>query len=243
MINKQRRNTHMKCLIGSVVIGASIIVGVILKNSYDHSEKLISEIHVEGKAEENIKADLFDWSFTYSAAGSSVQEAKESVKTAKHEIVAILTDAGLVRDEDFIIKPKELSKTKTDDGKDVYTASQVYEVKTPKMDEATRAYKNSESLVDKGISISSSGEKDVYKLKDKSELEKKMRDKALKDAREQAEKIAASIGGKIIGVPGTWWSYVRLKDINASNDSWRGGSSIDQIAILELNTNFKVEKK
>jgi hypothetical protein len=240
MINKQRRNTYMKCLIGSAIIGASIVVGVILKNNHDHNETLISDIRVEGKAEENIKADLFDWSFTYSAVGNSVQEAKESVKTAKHEIVAILTDAGLVRDEDFIIKPKELSKTKMDDRKDVYTASQTYEVKTPKMDEAIRAFKNSESLVDKGVTISSDS-KDVYKLKDKTELERKMRDKALKDAREQAEKIAESVGGRIIGLPSPSWSYVRLKDANASDDSWRGGSSIDQVAILELNTTFRME--
>jgi hypothetical protein len=233
----------MKCLIGSTIIGASIIVGVILKNGYDnHKKLLITSIRVEGKAEENIKADLFDWSFTYQAAGSSVQEAKESVKTAKQEIVAILTEAGLVRDEDFIIKPKQLAKTKTDDGKDVYTSSQEYEVKTQKMDEAKRAYKNSESLVDKGISISSNGT-DIYKIKDKTELERKMRDKALKDAREQAEKIAVSMEGKIVGLPSPSWSWVRLKDSNASDDSWRSGSSIDQVAILELSTSFNVEAK
>jgi hypothetical protein len=232
----------MKCLIGSIVIGVSIITGVALKCHHDYRDRLMSTVRAEGRAEESVKADLFEWCFTFQSAGNSVQEAKEAVKNAKTDIVEVLTSAGLVRDDDFIVKPRELSKTKTDDGKDVYTASQTYEVKTQKMEEAARAFKNSESLVDKGVSISSQGT-DVYKIKNKKELEKKLVDKALKDGREKAEKIAELIGGKIVGIPGTYWSYIRLKDANASDDNWKGGSTIDQVAILELSSDFNIESK
>jgi hypothetical protein len=232
----------MKYLLGGIVIGVSILCGFALQGYLEYQNRLISSIHVEGKAEKQIKADLFDWNFKYEAVGDDVQEVKDSIKKAKQEIVSLLIDSGLKRDEDFIIKPKQLLKTKTNEGKDVFTISQDYEIKTQKMSEASLAYKNSEILVEKGISITTTNT-DIYKIKDKKDLENQLIAAAIKDAAEKAEKLAATTGSKIIGAPSSYWSYIRLKDSNASDDSWKSGSIIDQIATMEINIHYNIRRK
>ncbi|MDR2666670.1 MAG: SIMPL domain-containing protein [Holosporales bacterium] len=233
-------------VINSLVLGACILGGFYLHNRFVTADKLISTISVNGKAEEAIKADMFDWKFIYSSVGDTPQAAKEAVKIAKKEICAILEESGLIRDEDYAIKPRELNHKKTDDGKDVFTMSQTYEVKTQKMEAAEAAYKASETLSDKGITISSGNDSrytpGVYNIKDKRDLEKKLLDRAMRDAREKAEQVASLAGGTIIGMPELGYSYVRTRDANAAEDAyqWGGGSTIDQIATLEVSTTFKM---
>jgi hypothetical protein len=201
----------------------------------------VSNVQVEGRAEQNVKADLFVWEFTYSAVGDKAQDAKESVKNAKKEITALLDNAGLIKDEDYTVKPRELSHTKTDAGADVFTISQRYEVKTQKMEEAVKAYKLSEKLADEGIAIVSDKSR-MYQIKDKTNLEKQLIAKALEDAKERAVQIEKITGGRIIGVPEIAWSRLQLRDSNASEEYyWDGGSTIDQIATLTLTTNYKMK--
>jgi hypothetical protein len=234
-------------IIRSLILGSCILGGFYIHNRLVTADKLISNIAVNGKAEEAVKADMFNWRFVYSSVGNTPLIAKGAVKTAKKEICSILDESGLIRDEDYSIKPRELRHSKTDDGKDVFTMSQVYEIKTQKMEAAEKAYKASEALSDKGITISSGNDSryvpEVYYIKDKRELEEKLRIQALKDAREKAEQIASIVGGEIIGVPELRYSYVKIRDFNAAEDQhcWSGGgSTIDQIATLEINTEFKI---
>lgn len=232
----------MKRILPGVVIGFSIIVGFVIKGFMEFNDKLIAEVRVEGRAEEKIHADLFEWTFAYQTVGNNVKEVKSAVKKAKDEIISMLSENGLVKDKDFIVKPKQLKNTKTDDGTDVFLISQEYEVKTQKMTEAQKAYKNSEHLVDKNISITTQNT-DVYKIKDKTSLEKRLLEKALEDAKNKAEHISEIAGGKIISLPTTSWSYIRFKDLNTSDDSVTNGSTINQIAIIEISTSYKIKQK
>jgi hypothetical protein len=232
----------MKRIIAGSIVGVSVLSGVIFKCQFDRSESLREVIHVEGEAEEQIKADLFEWNFTFESIGDEVQEVKENVKKTKKDVMAMLTDVGLVRGEDFEIKPKQLSITKTDQGKNVVRITQDYEIKTPKIEAAERAWKNSETLIEKGISLNG-GYSDRYQIKDKTKIQQRLQIAAIKDGREKAEKLAADLGGKIIGMPSGGWSYVQIKDLNTSEDSWKSGSSVDQIAKLGMSMQFNVEKK
>jgi hypothetical protein len=234
-------------IINSLILGTCVLGGFYINNSFITADRMISTISVSGKAEESVKADMFDWKFVYSSVGDTPQIAKEAVKVAKKEICAILEEAGLVRDEDYSIKPRELGHSKTNDGKDVFTMSQTYEVKTQKIEAAETAYKASETLSDKGITVSSGNDSrytpGVYHIKDKSDLEKKLVEQALKNAREKADQVANLTGGKIVGMPEFGYSYMRMRDSNSAEDTyqWGGGSTVDQIATLEVNTTFKMK--
>lgn len=232
----------MRHIFSGLFIGISALSGFIIKGVMDSNDKLVVEVRIEGRAEENIKADLFEWSFSYQTVGDSIQEVKAAAKKAKAEIISMISENGLVKDKDFMVKPKQLKNSKTDDGKNVFVISQEYEVKTEKMQEAQKAYKSSELLVDKGISITMQNT-DVYKVKDKTSLEKQLLKKALDDSKVKAERVAEITGGKIISLPATSWSYIRFKDANTSDDSINNGASINQIAVIEISTTYKMKRK
>ncbi len=232
----------MKNITSRIFVGLSIFCGFLIKGIMESNDKLIAEIRVEGRAEQKIKANLFEWVFVYQAVGNNVQEVKLLGKNAKKEIIEMLVRNGLVKDKDFIVKPKQLKNTKTDDGKDVFIISQEYEVKTQKLSEAEKAYKNSGELVDINISITNQNT-DIYKVKDRTDLEKRLLKQALDDSRNKAERIAEMTGGNIIGLPTTSWSYITIKDANTSDDSNTNGTSIDQIGVIQISTTYKMKQK
>lgn len=232
----------MKNITSSIFVSLSILGGFLIKGMMNSNDKLIAEIRVEGRAEQRIRADLFEWTFVYQTVGNDVQEVKDLGRKAKKEITEMLVENGLIKDEDFIVKPKQLKNTKTDDGKDVFMISQEYEVKTQKMSEAEKAYKNSERLVDKSISITNQNT-DVYRVKDRTDLEKKLLKQALDDSKNKADRIAEITGGKIVSLPTTSWSYITIKDANTSDDSNTNGSSIDQVGVIQISTTYKMKQK
>jgi hypothetical protein len=226
-------------ILSGAIIGASIIVGIIYQSAKVDSRMPLTTILVEGKIQEPVRADLFDGTFYYEAVGDSVEEVKESAKKAKQRIIELFETIGLKKDIDFVVKPKNLNHTKTDDGKNVFTIRQRYRLQTQKIEMAQEAYKATEKLADEGIAMSSY-DRDVFKIKNPSEIEKSLTVKAVLNGREKAESIAAAIKCKIVGVSGTngEWCSVRFRDAGASEQSWESGTSIEQIAEVAVKTTF-----
>ena len=233
----------MKVIFGSIIVGGCVLAGCILAGRQVFDSRTVSRISVQGETEELVKSDLFCWNFEYSLSGDKVDDVKSSVKTAKHEIVAMFDKEGLVRNEDYIVRPRELQQRKTEEGKEVYTISQKYEIKTQKMDAAQRAFKASENLADMGITISRDRWNDIFRIKDRKQIEERLIAKAIENAKEKAEKMVKASGGTIFGVPSVSYSYLRFKDPKGGDDeyNWGGSSSIDQIAVLSVSMDFKVK--
>lgn len=229
-------------IIASVIIGLSITAGFSINGRMAEDTARVSTISVTGIAKENVKADVFAWTFEHEIVGGTVEEVMASWNKGKGEIISMFTKEGLVRNEDYIIKSKKLNKRKSDDGKDIYTITQKYEVMSAKVSKAHKAYKASESLPENGISITSY-ESNIFLIKDKKAIEEKLSEKALADAKEKAIKMANLLNAEIVGVPSSSYSYVRIKDAKASEDTWTYGSTIDQVAILEMYSSFTIKKK
>jgi hypothetical protein len=229
--------------INGVIIGGCIVVGSIICNMHVSTDRLVSSISVSGTAEKDIKADLISWDFDYETVDENIETAKEASKKAKKEILALLDEAGLVRDEDYKIEQRQLSHSKTGDNiKDVYTITQSYEVKTPKIENVEKAYKQAESFLDKGITINSHSGL-AYELKDKDKIQKELMAKALLDAKEKASQIEKICGSTIIGAPNVSWSYVNFRDKNDAQDSyhWKGRNHIDQVAELSISVSYSTK--
>jgi hypothetical protein len=222
----------------------SIILGIFIHTKQVFKNDLrTSHISIHGTAEEEIKADLLTWKFEYSTVGDKVEEVKQSAKEAKIKIIEMLTSAGLEQDVDFEVRPKSLKHSKTDDGKNVFTISQTYEVNSSKLEEAEKAFKSSAYLSEEGIGITTCKDA-TYCLKDPISIERKLMPMAVQNATNRAEELAASQGCKIVSPPGIEYSYSEFRDKNAARGSgtYSGTNTKVQLASLTVTVTFKTVK-
>jgi hypothetical protein len=227
--------------IQSLILGTCIIAGFAFHNMYKSPDHYTGSISVEGTAEQEVKADLVEWRFHISVVGDTLEETKEPYKKAKNEIMALFDKTGLVKEEDYCAYPKELSHSKRDDGKDVFTVTQSYMIKTQKINAAEQFFKSSEKLVEDGITLEHQGTL-FYQIKDSKELEKLLCVKAIADANEKVRQLEKYTGTHVIGAPSIGWSYISFRDANASKDRyWDNGKRSDQIATLSVQLNYSVK--
>jgi hypothetical protein len=233
----------MKRLISSVIIGGLIAIAVVFHADVSRDRGEVAKIEIKGKAKKDVKADLFSWNVYLEAIGDSPEEARESWAKSKAGIIETLAKFGLKRNEDFFGRPKTLKKSKTDGGKDVFTVEQTYYISTMKMKEAEGFLKETGDFAEKDISISSSKwDKDRYKIKDLKKIEEELIKEAIEDAKRQAINVATACGGVLVGLPSIAYSYARVLDANASEDSYEGGSIIDQKVITTVSASFLMKQ-
>ncbi|MDR2598177.1 MAG: SIMPL domain-containing protein [Holosporales bacterium] len=234
----------MKRIISSIILGASIILGISISTKQTIKNGLMtSRMTIHGRAEEEVKADLIEWRFEYSTVGDDVENVKHSVKEAKTKIVEMLTSAGLEQDIDFEVLPKHLQHSKTDDGKNVFTISQNYEIRSAKLEAAEKAYKASAHLPEDGIAITTLRDA-TYHIKDAVSIERKLTPQAVQNAINCAEELAASQGCRIVGPPGIEYAgSVDCRDKGDTNyRSYGDAKRKDQIASITLQVSFTMLK-
>jgi hypothetical protein len=233
----------MKRLVSSVVIGSLIAVAIVLHSDVSRDRGEIAKIEISGEAKKDVKADLFSWNLYLEAIGDSTKEARESWTKSKAGIIDALAKFDLKRDEDFFIRPKTLKKSKTDGGKDVFTIEQTYYIATTKMKEAEAFLKEAENFADKDISISSSRwDKGKYEIKDLKKIEEELMKEAIEDAKRQAANTAATCSGVLVGLPSVAYSYARVLDANAPDESGERGTTINQKVITTVSVSFLMKR-
>jgi hypothetical protein len=230
-------------ILGCLIIGASIIAGFYIRNSFVSVDTLLSSVSVEGKAEQEIQADVISLTVTSTNTCDKVEEAVKLSKEAKKKFAEIMADCGLTRDSDYFFRPRTVEQMKaTDSGHDMGKATQEYTIKTSNINAAEKAEKAIEALASSGMSIAVT---DItYEVKDKDPIERSLLGQAIIDAREKAMQIAKHAGCKLIGAPTICYSNIQLRDKNASKDSWswRGASSRDLTAYLTLSVSYKMSQ-
>ncbi|GHT90428.1 hypothetical protein FACS1894122_00640 [Alphaproteobacteria bacterium] len=228
--------------IGSVILAGSILASAIIVRQAMNPE--IATIRVEGVARAEVKADLFRWNFDFELVADSKEQMDEMIKSANGNVTKLLTTSGLIDGTDFKISPRQLKKTK-DDGKDVFTLTQNYMVRTKKVDEGLKAYNASERLVNQGISLTT-GSKPTCEYSQRIQMEEKLTVQALKNAEIQMQKIAKEMGYEIVGIPSLTYSSVNFKSAKDPDEKygyWNDNPETDIIALVTANTEFKVKKK
>jgi hypothetical protein len=235
----------MKRIISSIILGISIIVGVFINtNQTLKNEIQIAKTTIDGRAEEEVEADLVDWKFEYSTVGDEVEDVKRSVKEAKKEIIEMLTNAGLEQGVDFKVLPKNLKHSKTDDGKSVFTITQTYEIYSTKLKETEEAFKASALLPEKGIAITAY-RGISYRVKDTTQIERRLMPQAVQNATNRAKELAAAQGHEIVGPPKIACGYIEFREKGTANLRPYYGLDVedkDQIASFKVTVTFKTMK-
>jgi hypothetical protein len=206
----------MKILNG-LIIGSSIILSVFIYQCHLPKKAKIAEIHLSGDAENDVLADVFIANFTCSSIGDTLDKVKEEAKANKKEIVAVLDAAGLKKDTDYSIAPRNISQEK-EHGSIFCKSTQTFYIKTEKIDNGENAVKLIELLAEKGIAISDFAKE--YNVKDPEALQKELFARAIMDAQDKATQIARSTGGKLFGLPSIWYSSINILDKNAVKYKW-----------------------
>ncbi len=171
----------------------------------NNSYPMPTSISVTGDGEANAIPDVGQFSFSVAAKGTTAAEAQEMSGTKINEILAYLMDQGVeekdIKTRDYNLNPRYRYENpgctggwcppgqETPDGFDV---SQTIEVKVR---DTTNA----------GALISGVGEKGAtnmsglaFTVDDQSSVKAEARTKAIADAKQEAEKIAADLGVEIV---------------------------------------------
>jgi hypothetical protein len=158
----------------------------------------------------------------------------------------MLDKYGLTKNEDYIIKPKELSHYK-DSGKDIFSITQFYEIKTQKINAVEQIYKSSEKFAEAGITISSRyGDGLKYYIKDPKELEKSLIIKAIMDGEEKMRQMTKTTGWRAVGLPSLYWHhYISFRAKNSADENggyyYDKNSSPDQIATVKVSMSYNTK--
>ncbi|MDR0695277.1 MAG: SIMPL domain-containing protein [Holosporales bacterium] len=234
----------MSKVLSSIILGSCIFVGFAFHNVYVPSSRHTGSLNVDGVAEQEVKADLFGWEFSVTTIGDTENDVKEQHKKASSEISALFEKAGMIKGEDYHIRPKHLSRSKTDAGKDVYQIGQSFSILTQKISAAEQIYKSTEKLVEAGVSIEN-GQSPRYQIKDSKDLEKLLCIKAIANAEEKVRQLEKSTGIQTIGAPTIYWYGVDFRDANAADGRsyyWCGGEHSDQIASVKVSYSYHTIK-
>lgn len=183
------------CLIVATIIGSATFYGV---RSMDTSNTL----SVTGSAIKQVNSDVVKWLTEVSRSTENVQEGNIAMLKDKAAVLAFLKEKGFA-EKDIVVSPIFLNQytpydnnTAVENRKTQYTLRQTFELQSSEIDKVTQVAKNTDSLIAKGVILSTTS-LDYYYSK-LPELRVELLGEAMKDARVRAAKIAES-DGQVVG--------------------------------------------
>lgn len=242
----------------AIIISGGIIGSAIIK---DRGAARDSEINrslmITGHAEEEVTSDLMKWSITVSRNGStssSVEQVSAQVTKDVDNIISALAQAG-VQNPTVSRHPMETRNQANggyygDYGTDYYSSQSPYAAQivviesneVDKMNDATNGIIQKVSA--NGAYITTNNTEFFYTKKD--ELRRKLLEKAIEDAKSQAQTLGDSKVGSLLQVNGN--SYLSLTPVNSSsyNSSYYGGSedtsSIKKKGSIDVSVSYSIKK-
>ncbi|HEV8591050.1 MAG TPA: SIMPL domain-containing protein [Pyrinomonadaceae bacterium] len=233
--------------------GAAIAVGLVVSSLifgwfYSKTKKGDEAITVTGSAKKRIKSDLVVWSAGVSTQSAQVTEAYRQLSEEIPRIKQYLVGKGIAEDQMTVSSISTTAQKKQDEnGNETseiigYSLSQQIEVKSVEVDKISQIAREATELINQGILIESHAPQFYYtKIGD---LKIEMLGEAAKDAKERAEKIAASTGNSIGSVRSARMGVLQITAADSTDVSDSGiydTSSIDKDMTAVVNVSFAVD--
>ena len=233
--------------------GAAIAVGLVVSSLifgwfYSKTKKGDEAITVTGSAKKRIKSDLVVWSAGVSTQSARVTDAYRQLSEEIPRIKQYLAGKGIVEDQMTVSSISTTAQKKQDEnGNETseiigYSLSQQIEVKSVEVDKISQIAREATELINQGILIESHAPQFYYtKIGD---LKIEMLGEAAKDAKERAEKIAASTGNSIGSVRSARMGVLQITAADSTDVSDSGiydTSSIDKDMTAVVNVSFAVD--
>lgn len=187
---------------GRITIALGLIISsVIFGWFYSTAKKGDDAITVTGSAKRRITSDLVVWSASVSSQSTELSGAYSSLSGQIPKIKEYLISKGIPETEMTVSSITSTTLKKADEnGNETsqitgYSLSQRIDVRSTDVEKIARIARESTELINQGVLIESRAPQFYYtKI---SDLKVEMLGEAAKDAKERAERIAASTGNSI----------------------------------------------
>ena len=237
-----------------VVLGLLIALGTVL-STYILSLSIIKfqemntqALSVTGSASQNVKSDFAVWKGYYESRNANLKTAYAKLEADSNAIKVYLKEKGI---EDANIKFSPVNSypiyKRTSSGYETndvegYRLSQRVEVSSNDIDKITNLSKNSASLINKNVELTSNSVE--YLVSNLNELKIKVLAEATKDAKKRAESMVKSTNGKIGVMKSAKMGVFQIVPVNSTEVSDYGindTQAIDKKVNAVVNATFTIK--
>jgi uncharacterized protein len=233
--------------------GAAMALGLIISSTifgwfYAKTKKSDEAITVTGSAKKRIKSDLVVWSAGVTTQSNSVAEAYKQISQDIPKIKQYLIGKGIPENQMTVSSVTTTPIKKTDNnGNETsevtgYTLNQQIEIRSTDVDKIAQVAREATELLNQGILIESSAPQ--YYYTQIGDLKVEMLGEAARDAKERAEKIAASTGNSIGPVRSARMGVLQITPPDSTDVSDSGmysTTTIDKDITAVVNISFAVD--
>lgn len=232
--------------------GVALAIGLVLSSVifgwfYSKTKKGDEAITVTGSAKKRIKSDLVVWSAGVSAQSAQLTDAYRQLSESVPKIKQYLANKGIPEDQMTVSSITTTTLKKQDSNGNEsseitgYALRQQIDVRSADVDKIAQIAREATELINQGILIESGAPQYYYtKIGD---LKIEMLGEAAKDAKERAEKIAASTGNSIGAVRSAKMGVLQITPADSTDVSDSGiysTTTIDKDMTAVVNIGFGV---
>jgi len=243
----------MKNYINTLIIAIAVVAaGYLLANGYKNRAKVAQAISVTGSGEESFDSDLIVWRGSFSKKDMELKTAYAELNKDQKTIRQYLISKGVKSDEivfEAVDIQKDFYYDYDENGQlrnsifNGYILSQSLKVQSKNVDMVESISREVTELIDAGIELNSFAPEYYYtKL---AQLKIKMIEAATADAKNRADKIALSAGGKLGKLKNADMGVFQITAENSSEDySWGGNfntSSKRKTANITIRLKYEIE--
>jgi hypothetical protein len=233
--------------------GVALAIGLVMSAIifgwfYSKGKKADEAITVTGSAKKRISSDLVVWSAGVTAQAASLSEAYKQIADSTPKIKQYLLDKGIPESQMTISSITTTQQKKHDaDGNETseitgYSLQQQIEVRSNDVQKVSQLAREATELINQGILIESNAPK--YYYTQIGDLKIEMLGEAAKDAKERAEKIAASTGSSIGTVRSAKMGVLQITAADSTDVSDYGvydTSTVEKDMTAVVNISFAVD--
>jgi len=203
-------------------------------------------INVTGSARKNIRSDLVIWRASFSAEAPTLIEAQQKLRADYAKVASFFKTRGF---EGFIASPVQIrelvAKQRNEEDDTVtnvrigYRLTHAIEVRSEDVERLPRLASDSSELLQQDVAFESGGFEFIYTKAGEAKVE--MMAEATQDARDRAEKIAASGGSKVRALRSAKMGVVQINPLYSSATSWEGNndtSAVDKTITATVSATF-----
>ncbi|HWA28586.1 MAG TPA: SIMPL domain-containing protein [Lacunisphaera sp.] len=232
-------------LAGLALAAALVLTALVFANAWTRiSESQV--ISVTGSARRNVRSDLVVWRASFSVEAPTLIEAQQKLRADHAKVAAYFQRRGI---EGFVTSPVQIrelvAKMRNDDDDTVtnvrigYRLTHAIEVRSEDIERLPRLAGDSGELLQEGVAFESGGFEFIYTKAGEAKVE--MMADATRDARERAERIAASGGGQVSALRSARMGVVQINPLHSSATSWEGNndtSAVDKTITATVTATF-----
>ncbi len=245
----EKLNKERSLVICAALLAAALVVcSLILANPLEHYATNKSAITVTGSAKKQLTSDLAIWRGSFYQETVNLQDAYTNLKNDLVKVKSYLVKQGIPEDQIVVSSISTMPQyvynaNGTSTGQIAsYRLTQNIEVKSNDVQKIAAIARSATELIEQDVIFDSQAPEYLYtKL---NNLKVDMLAEATKDAKQRAEKMAASTGSKIGALRSARMGVFQITPVNSNEISDYGmndTSSIEKEITAVVNVEFGIE--